>query len=276
MIRYSLFFLASLLSISSLCSCKTGGGEVIPDSATFPGSEEAKEGITILQSIIKSHDPHKIASQFSYPIQRQYPLKDIPDSTTMLSYYDTIVDDSLESIIINTPISKWHPTGWRGWSPGEDKMTIWWDGKIYSVPYQSKKEKKLREKLIESDIESLSPELRNGWRPYYCLVSPDTHTVYRIDIAEGYEESDSALIRLTTFPTKIRRGMHPELQLIGIMSIDGSAGNRTLHFKSDKITADYAMDISDDSAPSIIFLAPDTVSYIVRPTYWLDLLTDSL
>lgn len=249
----------------------------MPDSATFPDAATTSEGIVILQKAIKSHDPKRIAGQFSYPIQREYPLKDIPDSATMVNYYTTIIDDSLENIIVNTPLSAWVATGWRGWSPTEEGRSIWWDGKIYDVPYHSKKERKIREKLIAQDIATLEPELRNGWRPYYCLISPDTHTVYRIDIAEDEEEGDSAMLRLMVFPLKVSKGMHPKMQLKGRMTVDGSEGNRTLHFRSEDFYADYAMDITDDSAPRIIFVAPnDTAAYVVRPTYWLDLVTDSI
>lgn len=249
----------------------------MPDSATFPDAETTTEGILILQKAIKSHDPRKLASQFSYPIQRKYPLRDIPDSASMVKYYTTIIDDSLENIIVNTPLSDWHAEGWRGWSPTEDGRTIWWDGKIYEIPYQSREERNIRENLIEQDIATLNPELRSGWRPFYCLISPDSHTIYRIDIAENEEEGDSAILRLTAFPAKIHKGMHPKMLLKGLMTVEGSEGNRTLHFRSDNLYADYVMDISDDSAPRIIFVAPDdTTSYIVRPTYWLDFVTDSL
>lgn len=277
MIRNSLFYLSILAIMLSISSCRTGGGDVMPDSATFPDAETTSKGIIILQKAFGSHDPRLIASQFSYPILRQYPLKDIPDSATMVKYYTTIVDDSLEEVIVNTPPSEWHSLGWRGWSPGEGTPSIWWDGKIYEVPYQSKKERHIREQLIKRDIETLTPELRSGWRPYYCLMSPDTHTIYRIDIAEGEEERDSAILRLTAFPTRPHKGMHPKMQLKGRLRVEGTAGNRSLHFYSDNVNADYTMDRSDDSSPRLVFFAPnDTSIYFVRPMYWLDIVTDSI
>ena len=251
-----------------------------------PSQPEAMTGLQHLAEAIKSGDSRRFAHECSYPIRRPYPLRDINDSAEMEEYYPIIIDDSIRKLISVANMGNWHPVGWRGWMLDEGNM--WWDGKLYSINYESKAERSLRHKLAAEETNSLHSELREGYRPFFCIISENDGTIYRIDVTsdsvstgnevtlgdEDTEAETMAHYRLAEYSRKSDLRQRPDKIMHGTLTIEGSVGSRILSFSDGKGTSAVIMlDPADDDTPSIEIIVPgDTVIKPINRIYWRDYL----
>lgn len=141
-------------------------------SSAQAAHDEAPEELTTLGEQIAAGNAKAFAKACSYPIERPYPLRNIADTASMESYFPVMIDDSIKQVIKSADSSRWHNTGWRGWTLDNGEY-LWWDGDLYAVNYVSAAEKALLKRLADEEMESLAPELRKGWRPYFCLIGVD-------------------------------------------------------------------------------------------------------
>lgn len=252
--------------------------------------DEALEKLTTLGEQIAAGNAKAFAKACSYPIERPYPLRNISDTTSMESYFPVMIDDSIKQAIKSADRSRWHNTGWRGWTLDNGEY-LWWDGDLYAVNYVSAAEKALLKRLADEEMESLAPELRKGWRPYFCLIGVDNGSIYRIDkssadsVSSGsvsdiaaeannaYTDTDCTY-RLLVYTKNSDLHTAPADSMCGTMNVEGSAGSRRLYFKNQRgHRAEFAMDISDDSSPAIVIInRSDSASHPVEHVYWRDYL----
>ncbi len=241
---------------------------------------DRKKGVTDPESLpeevrpvaiaIISDSPAAFSAAVTYPIERPYPLRDIPDSAAMVDYYPVMVDDSLKKVVKESPDSLWNQAGWRGWTL-DDGSWIWIDnGKVYAVNYLSKKEHEMLDSLRKEEISSLEPALRDGWIPVLCVVDTLEGNIFRID---SDSIADNRVYRLAGYRTGTDLSGAPSLILYGSLNLEGSMGNRFYHF-TDSLgnNAEYTPDVvEDDSIPEIeVIHQGNPKRYKVKPTYWLD------
>ncbi len=259
-------------------------------SSAQAAHDEAPEELTTLGEQIAAGNAKAFAKACSYPIERPYPLRNIADTASMESYFPVMIDDSIKQVIKSADSSRWHNTGWRGWTLDNGEY-LWWDGDLYAVNYVSAAEKALLKRLADEEMESLAPELRKGWRPYFCLIGVDNGSIYRIDkssadsVSTGsvsdiateannaYTDTDCTY-RLLVYTKNSDLHTAPADSMCGTMNVEGSAGSRRLYFKNRRgHRAEFAMDISDDSSPAIVIVnRNDSASHPVEHVYWRDYL----
>lgn len=299
----SIILLSVLGALTSCHKTNNDNTEALPADSImetqdeFPARSEALKGIVALEQHMSSGNAKGFAADCSYPIQRPYPLRNIKDSAEMENYFPVMVDDSIKTAVRNAQFERWHSNGWKGWTL-DDGRYLWWDGKVYAVSYLSKAEKALRKKLVDQELESLDPSLRAGWQPYFCLINPETGTIYRIDVASGsgrptettQADDDQEFTNITeTAPDgvapRFRMLVYPRYtdlhalpadSLSGSMIIEGSAGTRTLTFMNQKgETMQFDMDAADeDNLPNLSTFTPsDTTNATVDYIYWRDYLS---
>lgn len=261
-IKKSSMAAALLIAFAGLGACHDVKAEKDKSSDTELESRP-DEGLNRLMKAIAAGDAEAFASICVYPVQRPYPLKDIADSIAMVYYFPVMIDDSIRSAMQEATVEDWESYGWRGWSMSEGNP-VWYDEGVQYVAYVSPAERGLRRLLAREEIQSLSPEYREGWEPVMTLLSNDRNKLYRID-------SKGDRMRLMGFDAPFRVNEKPSVMMIGTMTTEGSGDYTTYNFNdADGLTAVYAPDaeppvkITFKSATS----ADDEV--VVYPAYWRD------
>ncbi len=250
-----------ILSVASGCSKSKPSVDV----------SKLPEDVKPTASAIVADSAPQFASAVNYPLERPYPLPDIKDSAEMVRYYPTLIDDSIKSVVTQSPDSLWAEDGWRGWTLDQGEY-FWIDaGKVYKVNYISRREKDILDSLRSEEISTLDPSLRKGWVPVLCIIDSTSGKIFRIDSDEtitppqyrlaGYSE-DSDLSGL------------PSLVLYGNLDVDGTMETRLFHFEDSVGTqATYSPDIisEEDTVQEIQVLRHGKRHhYKVKPGYWLD------
>lgn len=238
-----------------------------------PSSEDVRidesplpEEVTSIVSSITDNDASRFASHVRYPLVRPYPLRNIEDSVQMVAYFPIVVDDSIRSIVRDAARKDWSEAGWRGWTLDAGQY-LWIEDKLYSMPYLSDTEKNMLEVAISRDMESIAPELREGWEPTFCLVGTDDHTLYRVD----YQES-TGKYRMLVYPEGVGLGGNPSGTFFGEMETEGSAANRIYTFRSESgDTMEYDYDDTGEGTSLTSVHGDEPPRRIaVSPVYWLD------
>lgn len=246
----------------SLCACS----EKRTDNLNEGLPQEIRE---IAIAIIKD-SPQEFASVISYPIERPYPLKNVKDSTEMVKYYPTLMDDTIKKAVKESPDSAWQYCGWRGWTLNNGSYFWIDDGKIYEVTYTSTKENIMLDSLRNIEISTLEPSLQAGWTPVMCVQDTDSGELFRIDLQDG---TNPPIYRLAGYNPGADLSGEPEYILYGSLELEGSMANRFYHFiGEDGSTAQYSPDvISNEDTPQIeIEIKGHAKRYKAKPDYWLD------
>lgn len=277
--------LSGLLLLAVMAGACTGKG----------GSDEKRPAppadVETLRQAFAAGDAMQVAHLTRYPIERPYPLQDIADSAQMVAYFPIMVDDSLRRVMANST-HDWVETGWRGWTVGEGQY-LWVDEGLYSINYISHAERALRDRLATEEMQSISPEMRKGWTPAFCLIGTDDGTLYRVDrnvrdrgamAAEAKEGTVADLpdqdpadeeltYRLAVYPMGRELSGAPQQVMVGHLESEGSAMSRIYTFR-DSIgdEAEYIADVmSEDVVPVITFRHNGKdVEHPVRKAYWRD------
>lgn len=221
------------------------------------------EELSRLMKSISEGDAKTFASICVYPVKRPYPLKDIADSTAMADYFPVMIDDSLRSAMQDATLDDWESYGWRGWSMSKG-TPIWYDEGVQYVTYLSPAERGLRRLLAREEIQSLSPEYRDGWEPVMTLLSADRKKLFRID-------SKGDQMRLMAFDAPFRGNEKPAMMMMGKMTQEGSGDYTVYGFNdADGLAAEYAPDA--EPPVKIIFTSPSAPEdgVEVYPAYWRD------
>ena len=232
--------------------------------------ENLPEDVRPVAIAIIDDSPSEFASVVAYPIERPYPLKNVEDSAEMVSYYPTLVDDTIKKAVIEAPDTAWQQMDLRGWTLG-DGSYFWIDsGKIYEVSYISKREHEMLDSLQNLEISTLNPSLRAGWIPVACIRDTESGELFRIDTQDA---TNPPIYRLAGYKPDEDMSGEPSLILYGYLDLEGSMGNRFFRFSDDDgTTAEYSPDIvSDEDQPEIEIDHKGTSHrYKAKPDYWLD------
>ncbi|MDE6076257.1 MAG: hypothetical protein K2G29_00875 [Muribaculaceae bacterium] len=256
-------FSGALIALSIAAGCSRADKKT--DHTSLP--DDVKPAATA----IISDSATKFAAAINYPLERPYPLPDIKDSAEMVSYYPTLIDDSIKNIVNTSADSLWIEDGWRGWTL-DDGSYMWIDsGKVYQINYVSKRENQLLDSLRNEEISSLEPSLRKGWIPVLCIVDSVSGRIFRIDSDESVTPPQ---YRLAGYAADSDLSGLPTLVLYGTLDMEGSMENRFYHFE-DSVgnSADYSPDIvsEEDTMPEIQFSRHGKIDrYKVKRGYWLE------
>lgn len=260
-----LSLLGAISTLLALCACADGTRK-LPDE------------VDRVVKAARSHKASDFAAVCDYPVERPYPLRDLTDSLDMIGYYDVLVDDSLRNILTRSPRADWDEYGWRGWTVG-DGGYVWIDNRIYSIPYISKAEREMMDRLAAEEMRTLPEHMRGGWHPAVCLRNMADGTVYRIDAADDKSVPADSLYRLSVYAPDTSLTAEPSSVWFGKMNVEGSAGVRVFFFRDPKgNSVEYSPDDMDDETDDNMVWKPidgTPRSYKVKKAYWRDLLTQS-
>ena len=253
----------SLIVLSLVAGCSSSDKKRIHD--------ELPADVKPAANAIINDSASKFAAAITYPLERPYPLPDIMDSAEMVSYYPTLIDDSIKNIVTDSPDSLWTEDGWRGWTL-DDGSYMWIDaGKVYQINYISKRENQLLDSLRNEEIATLDPSLRQGWIPVMCVIDSISGKIFRIDSDESITPPQ---YRLAGYSSEADLSGLPTLVLYGTLDTEGTMENRFYHFE-DSVgnVADYSPDIvsDEDTVPEIQVSRKGRIhKYKVKRGYWLD------
>ncbi|MDE5759721.1 hypothetical protein [uncultured Bacteroides sp.] len=240
--------------------------KVNTESATYEDVEEMAWVDNIVRAIA-DRDSTAFATLCHYPIYRTYPLHDIVDSTEMVRYFTTIVDDSLRNAITASTPEDWELAGWRGATVYSGEY-LWCDPAVYAIPYQSAREKTLLDSLVRADLATLPDSLASGWRPEDCMMDSLSGTIYRIDMRDW----DDFECRAMVYKSNEKLLGVPDQILYGKLEIQGTMATQV-----------YTFDLPDGAEMSILFSwyedsrmlyiekeGKEVVSRPLKKAYWLD------
>lgn len=149
------------------------------------------QSISTLLSDILNNKREKVVKHISYPLVRRYPLPSINNEVEMLKYYDVIFTDDFKAQIAQKKNKIWS-IGWRGFNICDGLMWVnFWDGnlELYSINYESAKERLLWREAIEKRKLKLHPSVRTFILPMYIIYT-NKYTIMIDKIAEGKNDND--------------------------------------------------------------------------------------
>lgn len=265
-------------SVLALASCTGKRTPATSAAGKNAPADSVPTELAVISQSATSSAPDKFADHVSYPLERPYPLADIPDKKAMLGYYDIMVDDTLRTLLGR---ARWHADGWRGWSL--EGAGVWADqGNIYRVDYVGPSEARLWIKAVGKDMADLPEDLRAGWRPAFCLVDTADGTIYRVDQSGEASEKEiwpmtdtDATYRMCVYSPSQYPSGHPDRILEGTLQDDGSMGVRSFTF-TDRHghTIEYTYDDEgggDDRSLTQQDAGAQPRIHPVEKTRWLDL-----
>jgi hypothetical protein len=200
-------------------------------TALGQNSELKKEQIQSIQKLIntfKTKNKTKIADLISYPLTREYPLKDVKDKNDFIQRFGDIFDKGFIDHVAKSKISDWSEVGWRGIMLDNGTLWIDEDGKIITVNYQSSKEKQLLTNAILADKNQLPKSIQDFEKPIYLIFTK----TYKIRI----DEKSEGIYRYTAWKIKNQKS-EPDIVIEnGVWEFQGSGGNHTTTFKNNGYT----------------------------------------
>jgi hypothetical protein len=214
-----------------------------------------KEQIQSIQKLIntfKAKDKAKIADLISYPLRRQYPLKDVQNKNDLIKRFDDIFDKDFLDKVAKSKISDWSEVGWRGIMLDDGALWINDDGKIVTVNYQSSKEKQLLVNAIQADNNQLPKSLQDFEKPAYLIFTKN----YKIRIDEKAE----GIYRYAAWKIKNAKSEPDIIIENGVMEFQGSGGNHTITFKNNGYTYVVSINVigtADDPDATLEVLKDD-------------------
>lgn len=186
-------------------------------------------------SYVQSGYKKKVATCFSYPLQRDYPVSAIKSEAELIERYDELFDAALiKEIVSSNPATDWSEVGWRGIMLNQGTLWMSTDGKIVGSNYQTQKEKEIRKQLNLEDKNTLHASLKNFKQA--VLVMETAKFRVRID------EMMNGTFRYASWPLEKNMSEKPDLIIQnGEVFFEGSGGNHHYDFKNNAFT--YICDI---------------------------------
>ena len=187
--------------------------------------KEQVESIQKLINIFKTKNKTKIADLISYPLRREYPLKDVKDKNDLILRFDDVFDKEFIDHVAKSKITDWSEVGWRGIMLDNGTLWIDNDGKIMTVNYQSPKEKQLLANAIQADKNQLPKSLQQFEKPLYLIFTKN----YKIRI----DEKSESIYRYAAWKIKNSKSEPDIIIENGVLEFQGSSGNHTIMFKNN-------------------------------------------
>lgn len=197
---------------------------------------------------VKKDKIDDIAKMISYPFNREYPIPTIKDKNEFKRRYNEVFDNTLKQMIVTSnPAKDWSCVGWRGIMLNQGDIWIDIDGRLMKINYQSRFEKRLKNKLIVEDKKKLHSSLSKFYKPLYVFETSKFRI--RIDDLGNYKfRYASWLINqpMTNKPDLILNNG----QFVG----EGSGGNHSYKFKSGEYIYECAIIVmgEKDAPPAML------------------------
>jgi hypothetical protein len=197
--------------------------------SSFAQSNDLKksqgQAVKKLIATFKSKNKIEIAERLSYPLRREYPLKDVRNKSDFLQRFDEIFDASFMERIGKSKITDWSEVGWRGIMFDQGDLWIDDNGRITRVNYLSTKEAEQLANAIKTDKDLLPLSLRNFQKPLYVILTKN----YKIRIDQTGED----MYRYASWKSKNDKGDADLVIHNGRLQMDGSGGNHSLAFENN-------------------------------------------
>jgi hypothetical protein len=204
-------------------------------------STEQKKSIQQLINVFKSNNKTKIAGSVSYPLRREYPLKDVKNKRELIVRFDEVFDKTIMNLISKSKINDWTEIGWRGIMLNSGDIWIDDDGIIQVINYQSANEKRLLVEAIRRDKNQLPKRLQNFAKPIYLITTKS----YKIRI----DQKSEGVYRYAAWNISDPK-IDPDIIIEnGVIKMDGSGGNHTITFKNNGFV--YSISINRMGTPDI-------------------------
>ena len=195
-----------------------------------------------LVNVFKTRDKAKIADHITYPLRREYPLKDVKNKNDFIQRFNELFDKDFIDHVARSKMADWAQVGWRGIMLDDGALWINDDGMITAVNTQSTKEKQMLKEAIQSDKNQLPKSLQNFIRPTYLIFTKS----FKIRIDEIKDNK----FRYAAWKIKDQK-IEPDLILEdGELEFDGSGGNHTITFKKNGYSYIVAINvIGEEKSP---------------------------
>ena len=215
-------------------------------------SAQQKNAVQSIINHFKNNDRQAIIQAVHYPLTRETPLPSIKNAQQMQKRYAEVFDNQLSQKIARSKVSDWGEIGWRGiafedgkvWlnQMSDDEHAPW---QIITVNYESAAEKSLRQKALQQQKAQLHPSLQNFKEPVFLFQTPK-HLV-RIDLL------NNDAYRYASWRQNSSQSSKPDLVLTSKdSSIEGSAGNQNIVFKSGPYTYEVYRNIVGASSADML------------------------
>ena len=174
---------------------------------------------------IQSQNKEKLSRMISFPLNREYPLRQIKNKQDFFNRYRDIFDAGLIRMIVTSkPAKDWSARGKSGLMLLDGQVWLDLEGKLLAVNYQSKYEKNEIEELIEAEKRLLHESIKDFRRPV-CQLETSSYKIRIDELGEGK-------FRYASWPIHSKMSDKPEILIKkGKLVIDGSGGNRSYVFK---------------------------------------------
>ncbi len=233
-------------------------------------SDSIPSSVKKLVRAVADNDTDAFANMVNYPLQRPYPLHNIDNAEEMKSRYGEVIDDSLRNIIKGGEPKEWNEYGWRGWSL-KDGQYIWVDDGVYDVQYISQSERKKIDSLINVEINSIDPSIREGWLPVLCLRDSSQGNVYRIDRIKKGNRHHKKPYRMAVYHPKANlRGVPSEI-FDGDMDEEGSANTIMYRFTVNP-GKDIIVEPDSPETGNPVLIQPNDSVINLQRAYWYELI----
>ena len=183
-----------------------------------------KADVDHIIQLFQHPNPEAIAKNIEYPLQRQYPIPSVENSTEFTERFKQIFDQTLILNIAQSKPSQWTDMGWRGVMLDNGKVWLQ-NNKISAINYQSDVEKNIQKRLIQQQSNMLHSSLKKFEQP--VMVFKTTKYLIRIDALKNGQ------YRYASWKIGKSQASKPDLVLNhGQIQFDGSGGNHHYQFKS--------------------------------------------
>lgn len=182
----------------------------------------------IVQRVInafKEKNLSTLGDLIQYPLQREYPLKDVKDKNEFTKRFDEFFDSEVLAKISNSSTTDWTEVGWRGIMFDNGKLWLDEKGMIVSIHFETVKEKQLLDQAIKTDKLSLPKSLQNFEKPVYVISTKN----YKIRI-DQVKDGKYRYVAWKKKNPKIEADLVIEN---GVWNWDGTGGNHTITFLNE-------------------------------------------
>jgi hypothetical protein len=212
---------------------------ILTGTTTFGQNNELKkeqiQSIQKLINIFKTKNKTKIADLISYPLMREYPLKDVKNKNDFIQRFDDIFDKEFVDKVGNSKMKHWSEVGWRGIMLYDGALWIDDKANIMTVNYQSAKEKELLVNAIKADKNQLPKALQDYEKPIYLFYTKN----YKIRI----DETKEGIYRYASWKFKNVKSDPDIIIPNGNREFQGSGGNHVITFNNDGYTYTVSINI---------------------------------
>ncbi len=180
----------------------------------------------------KRGDANGVAKLVRYPLNRQYPLKNINNEQEFVARYDELFDRAIIDSLIENP-DRWQTMGWRGIMYNNGEIWFDYDGTLTAINWETELAAELLRKGIAREYEMVHPDVSSSVKlPVLAFKTQDDKWIGRIDGVAA--ERHAADVQLALYKSGTPLEGKPDYLLRGRLDIQGSAHNMYYFFQGDE------------------------------------------